>query len=261
MRWSARALRPAEASSQGASPRRRVAELSGLAKGYTRGEEIPEILDFSPVSFQDWAEHAEPAVTPWNERSGASGALPKPCPVAELVPYIMQSTSGSFAPNPQLSLPGDDADKLSDYIPGSNEVSRVPSAVPSASEDESEEEEDDEEEGADQDGDVQMVGGSPKKTPGVLRKEMAAKERTKKKKEAKKDMDDKVRFISFSLHRSTAAETPRADPTLPHLRIARKRSWRPEGRRRRRSSRPIVSSVSPTCWDRLISSATSATSR
>ncbi|ORY89162.1 putative chromatin remodelling complex ATPase chain [Leucosporidium creatinivorum] len=105
----------------------------------------------------------------------------------------MASTSGAFAPNPQLSLPGDDADKLSDYIPGSNEVSRVPSAVPSASEDESEEEEEDEEEeGADQDGDVQMAGDSPKKTPGVLRKEMAAKERTKKKKEAKRDMDDKL---------------------------------------------------------------------
>lgn len=109
-----------------------------------------------------------------------------------MLSFLAQSTSGAFAPNPQLSLLGDEADKLSDYIPGSNEVSRVPSAVPSASEDESEEEEEEEEEGADQDGDVQMAGGSAKKTPGVLRKEQAAKERTKKKKEAKKDMDDKV---------------------------------------------------------------------
>lgn len=145
--------------------------------------------------------------------------MPKPRTVADLLPYIAQSTSGAFAPNPQLSLPGDDADKLSDYIPGSNEVSRVPSAVPSASEDESEEEEDDdEEEGGDQDGDVQMAGGSLKKTPGVLRKEMAAKERTKKKKEAKKDMDDKVRFIRLLMYSPTEVETPSADPTAPsHL--------------------------------------------
>jgi len=152
---------------------------------------------------------AQTAVTLGKERSGASGALPKPRTVADLSPYIAQSTSGAFAPNPQLSLINDEADKLSDYIPGSNEVSRVPSAVPSASEDESEEEEEEEEEeGADQDGDVQMAGGSPKKTPGVLRKEMAAKERTKKKKEAKKDMDDKVRCIHLLLCFSTKAETP-----------------------------------------------------
>ena len=46
------------------------------------------------------------------------------------------------------------------------------------------------------------MGDAPKKTPGVLRKELAAKERTKQKKEAKKDMDDKV----------SRAEVERASP-------------------------------------------------
>lgn len=173
--------------------------------------------------------------------------------------FATQSSSGAFAPNPQLSLPGDDADKLSDYIPGSNEVSRVPSRQPTPSEDdddeEDEEEEEDEEVGADGDGDVKM-GNTPQKTPGVLRKELAAKERTKKKKEAKRDMDDKVRPARCT----TAPATKRADTrALPSPR--RKRSWRHEGASKRPSSLPIRSSVSPTCWGRLISSATSATSR
>lgn len=102
-------------------------------------------------------------------------------------------------------------DKLSDYIPGSNEVSRLPSRQASESadmsEDEEEEEEEEEEEGDDDDGDVKM--GSAKKTPGALRKEGKAQERKQaitKKKEAKKEMEGQ-----FAVRRAAQATLKSAD--------------------------------------------------
>lgn len=103
---------------------------------------------------------------------------------------LLALQSSSKALNPLLSLP-DDADKLSDYVPGSNEVSRVPSRQPTQSDSEEEEEEEEEEE--DDDGDMQMKG----KAPSVLKREGAAKERkvaVSKKKEAKREMEDQVRL-------------------------------------------------------------------
>lgn len=112
-----------------------------------------------------------------------------------------QSTPGAFAPNPQLSLP-DEQDKLSDYIPGSNEISRVPSRQPSDGSKDDESVQDDEsalgdEVEEDEDGDVEMNGNGASsskqaKKPSVLKKEAAARERTKQKKEAKKTVDDHV---------------------------------------------------------------------
>lgn len=98
-------------------------------------------------------------------------------------------------------------DKLSDYIPASNEISRVPSRQESASieevESEIEEEEDDEEkddddddddDGDDADGDATMGGAKPK-TPGELRRMEDSKQRRAKldeKKENKKNLDTVV---------------------------------------------------------------------
>lgn len=105
--------------------------------------------------------------------------------------------------NPILSALGHGAetpaDALSDYIPQSNEVSRVPSTAGDSVEPKQEEEEedevidDDEEEEAESDGDAVM-----KQEVGAGGKKLNAK------KEAKKKLDDKVSFHSLDILSSTS---------------------------------------------------------
>ncbi|KAK4702238.1 hypothetical protein P7C70_g3988, partial [Phenoliferia sp. Uapishka_3] len=118
--------------------------------------------------------------------------------------------------NPLISLPAEDADKLSDYIPGSNEASRVVSRQVSESapvshnesEEEAEpseaEEEDDEDPDVGEDGDVVMA-----KTPSALKKEGAAKlkkQAGEDRKSAKNDRED-----GFANRRATQASLKSAD--------------------------------------------------
>jgi SWI/SNF-related matrix-associated actin-dependent regulator of chromatin subfamily A member 5 len=98
-------------------------------------------------------------------------------------------------------LPDDEADKLSDYIPGSNEVSRVPSRQATASDEEEEEEEEEEVDEVEEDEEYDEAGDAvmKPKTASVLRKEAESRERKSvvtKKKAAKKDMEDQVRPFS-----------------------------------------------------------------
>jgi hypothetical protein len=132
-------------------------------------------------------------------------------------------------------------DKLSDYVPGSNEISRVPSRQESASieevESEVEEEEDDEEKEDDEDfddevdgdGDETMGRSSKPKTPGELRRIEESKQRRDKldkKKEKKKELDTVVcllwAFISeyhanHVFDNSTLREKPPKLPTNPPI--------------------------------------------
>ncbi|KDE09578.1 hypothetical protein MVLG_00473 [Microbotryum lychnidis-dioicae p1A1 Lamole] len=81
------------------------------------------------------------------------------------------SSSTGFAPNPQLALRGDDADKLSDYVPNSNEISRVASRVPSVVADgEDEEDEIDEMEVDDADAADDVTASGKKAAPGASTK-------------------------------------------------------------------------------------------
>lgn len=128
-----------------------------------------------------------------------------------LASYLLQSTSKPLV-NPLLSLPGDDADKLSDYIPNSNEVSRVPSRQVSVGvsdrtreeEVQEDDEEEEEEEEADEDedeidevespgGDVAMRGAG-KVTAGAKKDGAVNKRKEKgtKRKEARKEREDQV---------------------------------------------------------------------
>lgn len=149
------------------------------------------------VPSQDMSEYHGRPYIPFTD---PSSAVPR-------VRLIQSSNgAGSFAPNPQLSLP-DDQDKLSDYIPASNEISRVPSRQQSTADDEEEEsaneqeEDNDEEEHEENDADDQDVkmedvdekeAGGKKQKASVLKKQSAARERTKQKKEAKRNVDDQV---------------------------------------------------------------------
>lgn len=91
----------------------------------------------------------------------------------------MQSTSK--AGTPRINLPVEDQDKLSDYIPGSTEISRQPSRAVS------DVEQDDEDESESQD-ELESDGqddGQPKKLTYAERKRESRKQESKRKKDAK----------------------------------------------------------------------------
>ncbi|KAM0747938.1 hypothetical protein T439DRAFT_305108 [Meredithblackwellia eburnea MCA 4105] len=107
-------------------------------------------------------------------------------------------TEQSTSRNPLIALPADDQDKLSDYIPGSNEISRVPSrqvseSAPVSAAEEEEEEEEPEVEDEDEEFDLEDDGGDNKgkKTASLLKREAAAaakKSATQERKSAKRGM-------------------------------------------------------------------------
>ncbi|KAK4047198.1 chromatin remodeling complex Adenosinetriphosphatase [Microbotryomycetes sp. JL221] len=111
-----------------------------------------------------------------------------------------KSTTGT--PNPIISLPQDDQDKFSDYIPNSNELSRVPSrqaseesdgdgAKPTVTDTNRDDDEQDEEE--DQlDSDVDMEEASTSNGKPTNGKETKQQQRQRQKKEAKLAIDDKL---------------------------------------------------------------------
>lgn len=106
--------------------------------------------------------------------------------------------------NPQLALL-EDSDKLSDYVPGSTEVSRMPSRAVSDDELASESEPEDEE---DQIMDEDEQTG-PGKSASVLRREddvAARKMKGVQKKEARQEMEDQ-----FATRRATQATLKSAD--------------------------------------------------
>lgn len=183
--------------------------------------------------------------------------------------FSSQSTSASKLSTPAL----DGADVLSDYIPQSNEISRVPStaggpdedaerrdqvAVKDEQDDEDEEDEEEEDDAEyDSEGNVVMNAGAANGK---------GKSKTAVKKEAKRKFDEKVseRQPRVPTCRSLAPFGARSfilasDGVLTFVCLGR--SSRPAGRPKPRSSLPIRSSDSPTSSARPTCSSTSVTSR
>lgn len=86
----------------------------------------------------------------------------------------------------------DDMDKLSDYIPGSNEVSRLPSRAVSVEEEE--EEEDELEDELEEEGDAVMT---EVKSAAVLRREGEAADRKAKVSRAKAENEQRESMVSL----------------------------------------------------------------
>lgn len=182
--------------------------------------------------------------------------------------FSLQSTSASKLSTPAL----DGADILSDYIPQSNEISRVPSTAGGPDEDAERrdqvarnDEQDDQDEEDEDDAEYDSEGNVVMKTGAANGK---GKSKTAVKKEAKRKFDEKVSagprrpFPDLSLAGAFRYQDLHSGRRLVCLRLpALARSLPHAGRPKPRSNLPIRSSGSPTSSARPTCSSTFVTSR